>query len=93
MHGSLMRHKVDIWGIASSPWIIIAMLALGWGPLYVAEFIRRVRPDLDASYAPQAFGMGWMAITLLCSLVAGVLAVVHLIRFLMRLLGRSDHGG
>jgi hypothetical protein len=73
--------------------MIIVLLAIGWGPLFIAEFVRGARPDLDASYGPQAFGMGWMGITLLCTILSVILAVIHAIRFVIRWLGGNGHEG
>jgi hypothetical protein len=54
------------------------------GPLFIAEFIRHARPDLDAS--SEGFGMAWgMGITVLCSLLAVILAVIRVIRLVVRM--------
>lgn len=88
-----MTHKVNIRRLAFSPWMIIVLLALGWGPLFIAEFVRGARPDLDAEYRPQAFAMGWLGITMICSFLAVVFAIVHLLRLVVQRLGGNDRGG
>jgi hypothetical protein len=72
--------------------MIIVLLVMGWGPLFIAEFIRHARPDLDAS--SEGFGMAWgMGITVLCSFLAVILAVIHAIRLVVGWLGGNGHGG
>jgi hypothetical protein len=71
-----------------SPWMIPALLVLAWFPLFIADFIREV--NLVATYRLAAFAMGWMGITMLCSLGAIVLTVGHLIRLVFRLVQRDD---
>jgi hypothetical protein len=70
--------------VISSFWLVVLLLAVGWGPAFVADLIREARPDLDASYAPQHFAMHWIGMTALCSLLAIVAAVVWVIRFFRR---------
>ena len=60
--------------------MILVALAIGWAPLFIAELVRQARPDLDAAYRPQAFGMAWMFVTVVCSLLALLLAAVHAVR-------------
>lgn len=74
-----------VWRALLSFWMILVLLTVGWGPLFIAEFVRTARPDLNARYAPQAFAMGWMPITLSCSFLAVVYAVGHSIRLIFRL--------
>jgi len=76
-----------------SPWTIGALLALGCGPIFVAELVRRAQPDLGAAYAPQAFAMGWMVITFFCSLFSIVLAIVYLVRLVSRHDDRVENWG
>jgi hypothetical protein len=71
-----------------SPWTIGALLALGWGPIFVDDYVATVRPDLDAAYVTQGFAMGWMGVTVLCSLLAILLTIVYLVRFVLALAGR-----
>jgi hypothetical protein len=68
--------------------MILVFLAVGWGPVFVADFVRTSRPDLSANYAPQAFAMGWLAITIRCSILAGVYTVGYAI-WLIVMLGRK----
>jgi heme/copper-type cytochrome/quinol oxidase subunit 2 len=75
--------KEKVWRGLLSPWIILLFLVIGWGPLFLADLVRYVRPDLNASYTPQAFAMGWLMITLWCSVLAIVLAVVHSVWLIM----------
>ncbi len=86
-----MRHAAL--RIVLSPWMILVFLAVAWCPLFMADLVRVMRPDLDASYTTQAFAMGWMGITMICSLLAIVLSVVHLVRFFLRLFSRDGNGG
>jgi hypothetical protein len=67
--------------------MIIVILLAGWGPLFVVDYIRVTRPDLDAAYVPQAIAMQWLPITVLCSVIAGALILVHGFIFLFRRLG------
>ena len=60
-----------------SPWLILGLLVLGWVPVYVADWVRNARPDLDAAYTPQAFAMGWLGVCFFCSAGAITLAVFH----------------
>ena len=66
--------------------MIVGLLAVAWGPLFVADLVRTSSPALDASYGPQGFGMAWMFVTLACTFLAIVAAVVHLIRFFVLVL-------
>jgi hypothetical protein len=77
MLGKLIR-------MASNFWLVVLFLAIGWGPLFVAEFVRTARPDLDASYVPQHFAMQWMRTAALFSLLAIVAAAVWVVRFVLR---------
>jgi len=63
--------------------MILLFVVLGWGPVFLAEFVRSARPDLNASYGPQAFAMGWIMITLCCSLLAIAFAIGHAIRLIV----------
>ena len=81
--------KVASWRILLTPWMIIIFLVAGWGPLFVADFVRVTHPDLAADYAPQAFAMQWLPVTVLCSVIAGALILVHGFIFLFRHLGNS----
>ena len=77
-----MRRKLI--KVVSSFWLVVLFLAVGWGPLRVADLIREARPDLDASYALQHFAMQWMGTAAVCSLLAIAAAVVWVIRFILR---------
>jgi hypothetical protein len=68
--------------------MILVFLAVGWGPVFIAEFVRTTRPDLSANYGPQAFAMGWLAITIHCSILAVVYTIGHAIRLIV-MLGRQ----
>jgi hypothetical protein len=83
---------MNIRSVVSSPWMIVVLVIIGWGPLFIAELVRQSRPDLDANYSPQAFGMAWMGITLLCSVLAVIVSVIHIIRLILRfILGRGSN--
>jgi hypothetical protein len=75
-----------------TPWTILLLIVIGWGPLFIAEFVRRSRPDLDASYAPQTFGIGWFPVTLLCMVLSVVLGVAQIFRVVLRKIRRSHPG-
>lgn len=70
--------------------MILVVLIIGWGPEFVADAVRALRPDLDAAYVPQAFAIGWFAVTLFCSVAAVVLATVHGIFLTRRLLHKDN---
>lgn len=70
--------------VASSFWLVPLFLAVGWGPLRVADLIREARPYSDASFDLQYFAMQWMEVTALCSLLAIVVAALWVIRFAVR---------
>lgn len=83
-----MMSSRTVWRAVLSPWMILVFLAVGWGPLFVADFVRTSRPDLSANYVPQAFAMGWLTITIRCSILAGVYIVGYAIRLIV-MLGRK----
>jgi hypothetical protein len=66
-----------------SPWLIVVFLALGWGPLFIAEYISETEPDLRANYVPQAFAMRWISVTVLSSLLAVISLAIQLVRFVV----------
>ncbi len=76
--------------IASSPWMILVAMLVGWGPVFAAELVGRVSPDLDASYKPAGFATAWAPMALACSFVALVLGVVHLIAYLFSHPGEGE---
>jgi hypothetical protein len=67
----------------SSFWLVVLFLAVGWGPLWVADLARNASPDLDASYAPQHFAMEWIGKAAFCPLLAAVVTFVCVIRFIL----------
>lgn len=74
--------------IICSPWTVLTLLALGWGPIFVAECIRQMRPDLDRAYAPQGFAMAWLGVCFFCTFGVAILLLFHAIRLLRRVMGR-----
>lgn len=77
--------------ILSSAWMIAGFLAVGWGPLFVAEAVRRASPSLDADYQPQSFAMRWLLITMVCTILAMVFALAYALRLVVIVLrGRHD---
>jgi hypothetical protein len=76
--------------VVSSFWLVVLLLAVGWGPVFLAESVREARPDLDAAYVPQHFALQWMSTTVHCSLLAIVAAVVWAIRYLFRIFKKVD---
>jgi hypothetical protein len=49
--------------------MIVVLVIVGWGPIFIAEAVRRTSTDLDAAYRPQSFAMQWMLITVVCSIL------------------------
>jgi len=47
--------------------MIAVLLIVAWAPQFIATLVWSARPELAASYGPQAFAMGWLGITLVCS--------------------------
>ena len=76
--------------ILSSAWMIAGFLAVGWGPLFVAEAVRRASPALDADYQPQSFAMRWLLMTMGCTILAIVFALAHVLRLVVIVL-RGRH--
>jgi len=76
--------------------MILLSLVAGWGPVFLAELVREARPDLDARYVPQAFAMGWIVVSLWCSVLAVAPAIGHGIRpivlFVMQSVQRHTGG-
>ena len=68
-----------------SPWMILVFLAIGWGPVFVADRVRMASPSLSERYVPQAFAMGWLVVTIKCSVAAGAFIVGHTIRLIVKL--------
>jgi hypothetical protein len=67
----------------SSFWFVEVLVTVGWGPLFIAEFVRRARPDLDDGYILQHFAMQWIRTTATCSFFAIAAAIVWIIRFIL----------
>ena len=68
-----------------NPWMSVILPTVGWGPLFIAEFIREISPELDKSYGPQRFLMGWgLTVTVLCSFLAFIVLVVNVVRLIAR---------
>src|SRR5579863_7718257 len=65
----------------TSPWWILILLVLGWGPVYVADWMHRLFPDFRSSAV--AFGLGWfLTVNLALTLLATISGLLHLARFL-----------
>lgn len=88
MEGIPIR-KQNILKAVSSPWMIIVFLLIGWGPLLVCDMVRLAHPDFDAIH----FATEWIGMALVCSFLAVIFAVVHAIRFVIRMMGSNDGGG
>lgn len=82
MDGTPMR-KPNVLKVVSSPWMIIVLLLIGWGPLLVCDIVRLAHPDFDAIH----FATEWIGMALVCSFLAVIFAVIHAIRFIVRMLG------
>jgi hypothetical protein len=77
----------------SGPRSILILLAVGWGPIFVADSIREMSSALDKSYKPQGFIMGWgLTITALSTLLAVVLCLVNIVRFFAHLASSDETG-
>jgi len=72
-----------------SAWMIAVFLVIGWGPLFVADFVRTTRPDLSARYAPQGFAMDWIRVTRDCTVLAVCYVIGHAIRLVVVIVTRS----
>jgi hypothetical protein len=72
-----------------SPWTIVVFLVVGWGPAFVGDWVRVMRPDPDFLAEYTHFLMQWIFITLWCSVIAFALIVVHSCIFVFRLLGNN----
>jgi len=83
-----MRKKA-FWRILLSPWMILVFLVIGWGPTFVGDWVRVLRPDPDFVSGYIHYLMQWIVITKLCSIIAFALILVHAFGFLYRLLGSS----
>jgi len=81
--------KPAFWRILSSPWMILAFLVIGWGPAFVGDWVRVMRPDPDLLAEWVHFLMQWIFITKWCSIIALALVIVHTSIFFYRLIGRS----
>jgi hypothetical protein len=68
--------------------MILAFLAAGWGPVFIADLVRTSRPDLSARYVPQAFAMSWLVVVVPCSLLAALYVAGYAIRLVI-LLGKQ----
>jgi hypothetical protein len=70
--------------LVSSFWLVVLLLAIGWGPVFLAESVWEARPDLDAAYVPQHFALQWMNTTVRCSVLAIAATIVWLVRYVLR---------
>ena len=74
--------------LISSFWIVVLLLAVGWGPAFIADLVARSRPDLsaDATY----YVLQWMRITWYCTLLAIATAIIWVVRFIIGRFSTSD---
>jgi len=73
-----------------SAWWIVIFVAIGWGPLVIADSLLKVFPALDKNYAVSAFGMSWgLTVALGCTGLSGLSSVCQLIRLFSYLLIRN----
>jgi hypothetical protein len=82
--------KPAFWRILVSPWMIPVFLVIGWGPAFVGDWVKVMRPDPDFDAEYIHYLMQWIVITELCSIIAFALILVHAFRFLYRLLGSPE---
>ena len=68
----------------------MVLFAVGWGPLFFAEFVRADNPQLDASDVLQHYALLFMPITEICTLLAVVVCPAAVARFLF---GRGPESG
>src|ERR1700759_414142 len=76
--------KATFWRFVSSRFWIFALLAIGWAPIFVADFVRQASPSLDARYVPQTFALGWLLVAVFYSVLAAVLFCIHGLGFLLQ---------
>jgi len=82
-------NRPSLQSVVSSPWMILVALIIGWGPQFIADVVRVLRPDLDAKYVPEVISVSWLGMTILFSAVAVVLAIMHGIFLIFRLFRRD----
>src|SRR5258706_14957825 len=71
--------------VITSPWMVLVFLVIGWGPPIISDLMLSMRPDLADRFGPETlFGMGWLAITFVCTVLAVAVGVVHLLLFISR---------
>jgi hypothetical protein len=81
----LSKGGIDLRKLLLSPWCWVGtFLAVGWAPLFIADFVRGARPDLDGAYLPQAFAIAWMPVTALFSILAFVVTLSQVIRLAVK---------
>jgi hypothetical protein len=84
MRDLIARILRQLIGFVSSFRLVVLLLAVGWGPIFLAESVREARPDLDAAYVPQHFALQWMNTTVRCSLLAILASIVWIVRYILR---------
>jgi len=85
----LSMRKSTVYRVLVSPWMIVVVLAVGWGPALVADCVRVLQPDQNVIAECAHFVMHWIVITACCSVIALILILLHTFTFFFRLLG--DH--
>ena len=69
-----------------NPWVVGGLLAVGWGPLFLADIVSETRfgESIDQHYV-----MAWgMSVTFFCSALATALILIHIVRLVCRLVSR-----
>ena len=78
--------KTSKWRVLLGPWMIPIFLFVGWGPLFLDDFVTSARPELNNG--GEAFAMGWMIVTFWCGLFTIIYAVGHIVRLALKLARR-----
>jgi len=73
-----------------SPWVIGALLAIGWVPIYALRPLSQIFTYLNSEDVAEGFGMAWgMGVMLPSTFLAGMLTVIQIFRWLLNLVSPS----
>jgi hypothetical protein len=83
-----LRGWRKVYRIATSPWVTAALVAVGWGPLFVMDYLGLVYPHPGGNYDYWAgLALAWgLGITYPFTVLAIGLGVLQLIRAVRRFL-------
>ena len=86
--------KPRLRNVLYSPWMILIFLAVGWGPAFIGDLAHIAGADADTESQLVSWTMGWLGMTVLCSISAIVLTIVHAVQLILRLFrGKSNSEG